>query len=150
MRHGPMLQRIPAVSKWVQVCGNKALPFWCTCRNFDAMNFITSTWFEVPMSVPLPHSLPYGVWVVYGRGHEYPFCLLLVVPTVGSVFMKATFRRRGNPALRKKMASLANFDFFTHFPKILFWETRITLFFWGQDSKEKLLFKLSTEAFLEI
>lgn len=47
MRHGSMLQRMPAGSKWVQVCGNNALSllmsmqeFWC--HEFHNMDLVSS------------------------------------------------------------------------------------------------------------
>lgn len=74
----------------------RLFPFWCTCRNLDAVNFITSTRFQVPSSVPLPHYPPYGIQVAL---NTQSLCLLLVCPHCSH---ESYILPEGHPAPRRK------------------------------------------------
>lgn len=66
MRHGTMLQRIPAVSKWVQVCGNKTLSLLMymqefRCHEFHNIDLVWSAYVSAPPPLPAIWSLS-GLW----------------------------------------------------------------------------------------
>lgn len=125
VRHGSNYREFLQVQNEFKCVVTRLFPFWSASRNLDAVNFITSAWFQVPISETLPHSSPCGIRVA---GAAQAFCLLLVFPRGGVCSHESYIPQEGHPAPRRKIASPANFDSFTHFPRILFWEAKITFF----------------------
>lgn len=155
MRHGSMPQRIPAGSKWVQVCGNKALSLLMYMQEFQCCEFhnINLVW-SAYVSAPPPRATiwsPSGLW----ERQWLPILSSPVVPTV-TVHMKATFHRReillwGELChLWPTSTSLHTYPKFCAETKITFCFFLVVVVVWGQDWKDKLLFKLSIGVFLEI
>ena len=111
-----MRPRSPAGSTQVQVCGNKALSLLMymkesRCREFHNINMVSSahSW-----AAPPPHHMESEC------RESQSFHLLLACPHGRGCSRESYILQKGYPALRRKMSSLANFDFFTPFPKILF------------------------------
>lgn len=136
MRHGSVLQRMPVGSKWVQVCGNKALSLLMSvqefrCREFHNISLVSSAY-------PAP---PYGI---RGPVTILHFVFSLSVPTV---HIKAIFCRRGILPWGEKQHLSPTLAFSHTFPKL--WGTKGNFFFFffkDQDLKEKLLSQLSNRS----
>lgn len=104
----------PAGSTQVQVCGNKALSLLMyvqesRCREFYNINMVSSG----PSSAPRHH-------MDSECRESQSFHLLLACPHGRGCSHASYILQKGYPALRRKMSPLANFDFFTPLPKILF------------------------------
>lgn len=67
---------------------------------------------------PAPHHMA-SKWFMGEAVSTQSFCLLLVSPHAGICSYRSYILQEGHPGLRRKMASLANFNFYTHLPKIL-------------------------------
>lgn len=125
-----VLQRIPAGWKWVQVCGSKALcllmymqEFWC-CE-FHNIDLVSCACVSAPPPLPTIWSLS-GLWGKPWIPCHFVFSLS---SAWWGLFTWKLHSQEGHFASRRKMASLANFNFFTYFSKILFWGTKMTLLF---------------------